>query len=128
MTHAIPVTLLYGSLTALLVAALGANVSRLRGAKKSFIGDTPDSELQRTIRAHGNATEWAPLMIVMLMVLELAGASSQLLHVAGGTIVAARLLHAFGVLQKNSLSAVGASLTYIVSLGLPIYALVLRFR
>jgi len=127
MTH-IPVTLLYGSLTALLVAALGANVSRLRGTKKVFIGDTPDSELQRTIRAHGNATEWAPLMIVMLLILELIGTSSLILHVCGGAILTARLSHAVGVLTKNPLSTVGASLTYLVALGMPIYALVLRFR
>ena len=125
----IPVTLLYGSLAALLVGALGANVSRIRGVKKSFVGDLPDAELNRHIRAHGNATEWTPLLILLLLLLELSGGvGSALLLGIGGTIVAARLLHAVGMIGKSGLSIAGAGLTYLLAFALPIYALVLRFR
>ncbi len=124
----IPVTLLYGSLTALLLGALGMNVSRMRGVKKASLGATPDEELLRVIRAHGNCSEWAPIMLFMLLLLELCGAPSLRLHVLGGGIFLARVLHAAGFLSKSKISIVGASLTYMLSLGMPLYGLVLHFR
>lgn len=124
----IPVTLLYGSLSALLVGALGLNVSRVRGVKKCFVGDAPDAELTRVIRAHGNATEWVPLLIVLLLMLEIAGVSATVLHLFGGTLLAGRLAHAAGVLGKNPLSVVGATVTYVLVVAMPVYGLILHFR
>lgn len=121
------VTLLYGSLTALLVTALGANVSRTRGATKTFVGDTPDAGLTRVIRSHGNAAEWAPLLLFMLLLVEMAGAGSLMLHVLGGTIFGARLVHAVGVLTKSPLSVLGAGLTYLLGFFLGGYGLYLHF-
>jgi uncharacterized membrane protein YecN with MAPEG domain len=122
------VTLLYGSLAALLLAALGLNVSRARGPKKAGITTAPDAELLRVIRAHGNSAEWTPMLILMLLILELCGTDHAKLHALGAAIVLARLLHAAGVLLKNPVSVVGATLTYLLALAMPIYGLVLRFR
>jgi hypothetical protein len=124
----IPVTLLYGSLTALLLAALGMNVSRMRGEKKASMTTPPDADLLRVIRAHGNCSEWAPIMLFMLLLLELSGAPGQKLHILGGGIFLGRALHAAGVLSKTKIGIIGMSLTYLLSFGMPIYGLMLHFR
>lgn len=123
---AVPVTALYGALNAFLTAGLGVNVSRVRGKYKTFTGDGGHADLQAAIRAHGNNVEHVPLALILLLLAELCGGSSMALHVFGGTLLVARLLHAFGILKKSILQAVGALLTLVVHVGLAAYVLWLR--
>jgi uncharacterized protein len=127
MPLSIPVTLLYGGLNALLITVLGANVSRMRG---TTIGpDTPlPAELVRPVRAHGNASEWVPLALLLLLTLELSGAGSRFsLHLLGGTLFLARLLHAAGVYSRSKLSVGAAGLTYLLMVVMSVWMLVRRF-
>jgi len=115
MPVAIPATLLYGGLLALLLTALGADVSRRRAGAAVGVGSPLPPELVRPVRAHGNAAEWVPLGLLLLLVLELSGRPSTFaVHLLGGTLLLARLLHAAGVYGRNKLSTVGAGLTYLV--------------
>jgi uncharacterized membrane protein YecN with MAPEG domain len=125
----VSISLFYGCINILILTALGANVSRVRVAAKKFIStDAPDANLFRIIRAHGNATEWTPALVVMLLLLELSGCSANLLHIFGASSVAARVLHGSGVLLKNPISTVGATITYILLFGMPLYGLMLYFH
>lgn len=124
----IPSTLLFGSLSALLLALLGANVSRVRSAKKAFVGGEVDHELHRVVRAHGNATEWIPVLILMLLILELGGASHSQLNIFGATIFVSRLLHGAGLIFKSKVSTIGASLTYLLAIGMPIEGIILHLK
>ncbi len=129
MHVAVPVTLLYGGLIALLITFLGVQVSRLRGAHGVGI-DTPlPPELVRPVRAHGNAIEWAPLGLILLLAIELSGAGTRFtLHLAGGTLLLGRVLHAAGFYGRNKLSMVGAALTYLDVAAMAIWAIVIRFQ
>lgn len=120
------VTLLYGGLTAALVTLLGANVSLLRIKKKAFVGQQP-AEMVFAIRAHGNAAEWVPLGLVLLAALELSGAGSLPLHLLGGGLLLARVLHAAGLYLKNGLGTAGATLNYLVLGAMSVWAVVLHF-
>ncbi|MDY7225569.1 MAPEG family protein [Hyalangium rubrum] len=123
----VPVTALYGAFSALILVALGINVSRVRGKYKTFRGDGGHVELQGAIRAHGNATEHVPLMLILLLVAELCGGSSTVLHIFGGAVVVARLLHAGGLMGSIQAAQISGALgTYLIEAGLAIYALVLR--
>ena len=89
MPLAIPVTLLYGGLSVLLVTLLGVNVSRLRGTAVGVYTPLP-AGLVRAVRAHGNAAEWVPLGIFLLLLLELSAAGSRFtLHLLGGSFAPA---------------------------------------
>ncbi len=128
MSASVPVTLLYGGLNALLVTALGIQVSRLRGAYGVGVEKPIPPELIRPLRAHGNAIEWVPLGLVLLLAIELSGAGSRFtLHLAGGTLLLGRVLHAAGFYGKNKLSVVGAALTYLVLVAMSIWAISIRF-
>lgn len=124
----VPVTLLYAGLNALLITVLGIQVSRLRGATATGLGAALPDALVRPVRAHANAIEWVPLGLVLLLALELSGAGTRFtLHLAGGTLLLARVLHAVGVYRRNSLSVAGAGLTYLVMLVMAVWAVVARF-
>ncbi|MCP3137757.1 MAPEG family protein [Pyxidicoccus xibeiensis] len=123
---AVPVTALYGALNAFLTMGLGVNVSRVRGKYKTFRGDGGHAELQAAIRAHGNNVEHVPLALFLLLVAELSGGGSAVLHVFGGALLVARLAHAFGLLRTSRVQVVGALLTLLVQAGLAGYALWLR--
>jgi hypothetical protein len=124
----LPVTLLYGGLTGLLLTLLGLNVSlrRLSGRVRSSQPVPP--ELWRPWRAHGNAAEWIPLGLVLLLALELSGRVGRFpLHLLGGTFLLARALHAAGLLTRWRLSTLGATLNYLVLAVMAGLALWLRF-
>lgn len=127
MTLSVPVTLLYGALNALVVTLLGINISRIRGQKKIFVGDQIPPDMIFHSRAHGNAAEWVPLGIVLLLILELSGAKSLPLHLFGGGLLLGRVLHAAGLIGRIPTTAAAAGINYLVFLGMSIYALVLRF-
>jgi uncharacterized membrane protein YecN with MAPEG domain len=120
--------------TAILAAmlfALGFNVSRVRGVTGKTGGsqfpDDPASGLLKAIRAHGNAAEYVPTLIVLFL---LAGARSPAAAaiplIAGATI--ARLVHAYGLLACPSLATpttprlIGAIGTYLFGIGLAVAA------
>ncbi len=124
----VPVTLLYGGLNALLITILGMLVSKARSAADVGVETPVPKEMIRTVRAHGNAIEWVPLGLVLLLAIELSGAGTRFtLHLAGGTLLLARVLHAVGFLGKNKLSMVGAALTYLVLAAMSIWAIAIRF-
>lgn len=123
---AVPITALYGALNTFLTVALAMNVSRLRGKYKVFRGDGGHAELLSAIRAHGNNVEHVPLALLLLLFAELCGGGSVTLHVFGGTLLFARLAHAYGLIQTSRVQVVGALLTTLVQVGLAGYALWLR--
>jgi uncharacterized membrane protein YecN with MAPEG domain len=121
------VTLLYGGLLTLLVATLGINVTRVRLKLQVGADGAPPKPLFFAIRAHGNAVEWTPALVVMLLVLELSGAPSLWLHVAGGVLLLGRVLHGLGFVTRLKTSVPGIMLTWVVALWLPVWALLRHF-
>ena len=87
----------------------------------------PPKSLFVAIRAHGNAVEWMPVLVVMMLLVELGGGDSQALHVAGGLLVLGRVLHAVGFLTRLRTAVAGIALTWVVALWLPGWALWLHF-
>lgn len=125
----IPVTLLYGGLNALLVIALGLNVSRLRIATRALPEQPEPKQLTVPVRAHGNAAEWVPLGLVLLLALEVSHPERRFsLHLLGGTFFLARVLHAVGFYSRVMLRVAGATLNYAVLAVMSVWAIALRFR
>lgn len=81
----------------MLMLVLALNVSRLR--IKGLKSPVPEETLHNAIRAHGNNIEYVPSALVALAVLAWLGYSVVWIHVIGGVLFAARLLHAYGIQQ-----------------------------
>lgn len=90
------ITLLYAGLLSLLFLVLSVRIIVLRNHGVSF-GDGGNPVLLRRIRAHGNFSEYVPMILVMIGFLELSHLSSVLIHVMGATLLVARLLHGYAL-------------------------------
>jgi uncharacterized membrane protein YecN with MAPEG domain len=115
------ITGLYAAIAALLVVILAMRVTLRRRAVKVGIGNGGDEILARRVRAHANAAENLPLALLLLLILELNQTQPMLLHVFGCVLIAARLLHAFGLSTSPGLTpgrGIGIVLTWFTILAM----------
>ena len=96
-----PITGLYAGILALLLVVLAARIIRLRWKLRLGLGDGGDRTMLRAVRAHGNATEYLPITLLLLLVAELNHASPVLLHTRGCVFVVSRVLHAIGLTRSG---------------------------
>jgi uncharacterized membrane protein YecN with MAPEG domain len=112
---------IYAGLLAFWIVWLSLRVIKLRRAKRIRLGDGGDPELQAAIRAQGNATEYVPLSLILLVLLELNHAHAALLHLSGVVLVAGRMAHARGLLTDNlRYRVLGMQLTLYTLIGLAV--------
>ena len=111
------VTPLYAGLLVILFLVLSVRVIRRRGSAKISLGDGNDAGMLRVIRGHANFTEYVPLALLLMLILELSHFSIYILHGLGIALVVARLLHGYALsfTDKFFFGRVGgASLTFLV--------------
>jgi uncharacterized protein len=120
--------------TAILTAMLfllGFNVSRMRGvtgkAGGSQFPNDPASPLLIAIRAHGNAAEYIPALIVLFLLVGARTPAAEAVPLIVGA-TAARVVHAYGLLTAPSMAAetkarlIGAIGTYVFGVALAVAA------
>ncbi len=93
------ISAVYASLLALLIVWLSIKVINVRRTHKVRLGDGDIPELRAAVRAQGNATEYIPILLILLILLELAGAMPLIIHLAGVAILCGRLIHARGIFK-----------------------------
>lgn len=122
---------IYTALNALILLVLSYNVGRHRDRTDSLTpGAMGDDILMRAIRAHGNAAEYMPLALLMLLLLALLGAPLLLIHALGAGFTAGRVFHACGMFREKHPNAVrftGNLLTGLVYLIGPLACLYYGF-
>ena len=119
------VTPLYAGMLTLVYLVLTVRVVRYRRGNQISLGDQGDSQMAKRVRVHGNWAEYAPLVMILLLITELQGAPALVLHLIGAAFLIGRICHAVGVSQTPQimpLRVVGMVLTISVmiltSLGL----------
>ena len=114
------VTSLYAGLLALLYLYLTSRVIRFRRGRRVDMGDAGDPLLQRYIRAHANFAEYAPIGLLLLLLLELGSWPHWLLHLLGLMLLAGRISHAwsFSVSELREGTRVAGMVLTITMLGL----------
>lgn len=115
------ITALYASLLALWLVFLSFRVIALRGSPVfAFLNiNTDDDEmLQRAIRAHGNLTEYAPMMVILLYLLETNGTDPGTLHSIGLAFLIGRLMHGicFGFMKSSMPLRIGGTVLTLTPL------------
>ena len=124
----IPLTSTFAALFNLIHLLLSFRIGYLRGSpvmKLIFKMDkeVPQSKLERNVRAHGNFSEYVPIFLILLLLLELSGtASFNYLLVISLIFSVGRLAHAicFALFDFNPfLRIFGMLCTY---LGLGVFA------
>ena len=98
------ITALYAGICGLLLVAFAVRVSFTRGKEKVDLGDGGKDVMLRAIRLHGNASEYMPLTLLLMLLLEFQNSHHWFLHAAGITLVVSRLFHAQGLMQSSKLT------------------------
>ena len=120
------ITLLYAGLSALILLGLSARVVALRRRHQVGIGTGSINTLERAVRAQANFTEYVPLALLVIALLELNGLGAWAVHAFGAVLVLARLLHALGLNRSAGTSMgrfVGTLLTWLVLLAAGVIAI-----
>ncbi len=118
MTYPV-ITALTASLILIIQTVLATLVIKSRYKHAQGLGDGDHPDLIARIRSHANLTENAPIILVILGLLEMSGSSQTLLAVFGATLVIARLLHPIGLFKTHGTSAprfIGVMATTIVGI------------
>jgi len=98
------ITALYAGICGLLLVLFAVRVSFTRGKEKVDLGDGGKDPMLRAIRLHGNAAEYVPITLLLMLLLEMQNSHHWFLHAAGITLVVSRLLHAQGLMQSSKLT------------------------
>lgn len=120
----------YAGILALLFIALSARTIRLRRTLQIAVGDGGKPEMLRAMRVHANFAEYVPFTLLMIFFVESMGASVLLVHGLGVTLIAGRLIHAYGLSQTDEKFArrvLGMVLTFTALAVSAITAILLYF-
>jgi uncharacterized membrane protein YecN with MAPEG domain len=112
----IQISLIYAGLLGLLLVILSFNVMQ-NWVRVTGEGRETDRAMRRAERVLGSFVEYVPLSLIMLILIELKGAPPAILHSLGGTLVGARLMHAFGsnpIKGATVLRFLGTQLTFLM--------------
>lgn len=92
---------IYASLLAILGIYLSIMVSVMRGKTGIAIMYGDNMVLAERMRRHGNFVDSVPLVLILMIVVELNGASSNWLHAIGGILLVSRIIHPLGIDHKK---------------------------
>jgi len=120
------ITATTASLLTFVYVFLAFKVIALRRTEKIALGDGGVQKLQAAIRAHGNFSEYVPLSLVLMALLELDHFASTALMVVSLALVLGRVLHAVSVLsnpQRFKFRVLGMQLTFATLVSLAVFNL-----
>ena len=123
----LPIALVTAGAAALLNFWLGLRVSRLRVSEKIMVGDGGNPRLLARMRAQLNFAEYAPLVLILIALVELARGTQAWLWGVALLFIVGRVLHAFGMDGWLAGRAIGITTTMLTMLGLAGYAVFLGY-
>lgn len=118
---------LWAGLNLTVMLVLSVRVVRIRRTQRIGLGHGESPELERAIRAFGNASEYVPAALLALVLLALLQAPAALIHTLGATLTAGRVAHAVGLSRSGGATlprTVGVIATWLVYLTAAVFLLV----
>ncbi|MFC3097796.1 MAPEG family protein [Alteraurantiacibacter palmitatis] len=123
------ISLLSAALAALIAGWLGWRCGKVRISEKIVHGDGGHALLHRRMRAQSNFTEYTPIALVLILVLDLADQDGWLLGLTALAFMAGRVLHALGMDAEGPVKPrmIGMMLTFPLLLLWAIWAALAAF-
>jgi len=120
----LPISLTAAAVAALLNIWLGWRVGQVRLSEKVSLGDGGNQRVVCRMRAHANFTEYTPFVLILIALLELAGANQTALWAVMAVYMLSRVAHALGMDAEypSRLRQIGIMVTMVTLLGLAGYA------
>lgn len=88
---------LYAAVNVALLLLLSLLTVRARVRNNVTLGDGGNQAMAQAMRAHGNASEYIPIGLILLLALINVGAPTWVLHSQAGLLTFGRVLHALGL-------------------------------
>jgi hypothetical protein len=122
---AMQVTTFTAAVLGLLLLVLSYRVSKVRMSARISMGDGDNPLLVERMRAQANLAEYAPMLLILMGLVEYGTGYSVALGVIGVVTIVARLAHAIGMGKPapNNYRVAGTAGTWIVLLVLSGWAL-----
>ena len=113
------ITALYASILAILIIWLAVQVIKQRRLNQVAYADGGVEALQIARSAQSNATEYIPITLILMALLESNSAYQTWIHLTGIIFVIGRIIHARGILKEDLKRRVrGMQVTFLVILSL----------
>lgn len=122
-TTTLPITLILAGALALVNVWLSVRVGQVRRSEKVGLGDGGSDRVLRRMRAHANFAENAPIVLLLVLLLEFAAGTSVWLWIAAGLFLVARIAHGLGMDEGKPGRGVGTGLTLVLQLLLALWAI-----
>ena len=120
------ITPIYLALLGLFFLPITMRVGLYRVSTKVLIGDGGDPEMIRRMRGQANFVETVPLAALLLVLMELSGASGTWLHALCAALLVGRILHYIGLTEigpgvGRSIGMIATMITYLAASGWLLY-------
>ncbi|ENO1229520.1 hypothetical protein FR729_23070 [Vibrio alginolyticus] len=113
------ITALYANILAILIIWLAVQVIKQRRLNQIAYADGGVEALQIARSAQSNATEYIPITLILMVLLEFNSAYPTWIHLTGIIFVIGRVIHAKGILKKDLKKRIrGMQVTFLVILSL----------
>ncbi|MFH4462294.1 MULTISPECIES: MAPEG family protein [Vibrio] len=113
------ITALYASILAILIIWLAVQVIKQRRLNQVAYADGGVEALQIARSAQSNATEYIPITLILMALLEFNSTYPTWIHLTGIIFVIGRIIHARGILKEDLKRRVrGMQVTFLVILSL----------
>lgn len=116
----------YAAILAILFAFLSMRVIRLRRQLQIGLGDAGDKNMLRAISVHSNFSEYVPISLLLIFLVESQAGYSWFVHGLGVCLLVGRLSHAYGVSQTNenyNFRVFGMAMTFTSIISSSVYLL-----
>lgn len=96
------VTPLYAAFLSFLYVVLSLRIIKRRRKFQVSLGDGGQADLERAIRVHGNFSEYVPLGLLLILMVDFQTERDLIVHALGLTLLIGRCLHAYGLSQQTT--------------------------
>ena len=110
-------TPIYAALLGIQMIILTVRVIMLRSSLDISLGDGGNPDLLERVRGHGNFSEFVPLALILIALVELGGLAVFWVHILGMVLVASRVIQPFGLradVTTTPLRIIGNSASFAV--------------
>lgn len=119
------ITALYACVLAVLLVWLAIQVIKQRRVNKIAYADGGVEALKIVRTAQSNASEYVPITLILMALLEFNGAKPVWIHLTGVIFVIGRIIHARGILKESFKGRVkGMQLTFLIIASLVVLNLI----
>ena len=119
----LPIALTTAGALALVNFWLSLRIATLRSSENIWVGDGGHPKLTARMRAQLNFAEYAPIVLILIALVEWSKGSHLWLEIVAGIFVLGRICHALGMDGWKPGRMIGMACTAPIMIGLGLYAI-----